>query len=134
MARPRDFLRKFLPSRDRDLHQGLTTRRAALGAADLECALRTDRRPRQGMFNVQVVARKFLGKCDPMAADFLRELLGLPLNCRRFGNVLGNAIWNVVGKALSEPVCLRNVVGKALRTSKNATGSGLSFSEKLAQE
>ena len=44
------------------------------------------------------------------------------------------AVWNIDEKALSEPVCLGNVVGKALRTSKNATGSGLSFSEKLAQE
>ena len=39
----RDFLRKFLLSRDlknerkmKDLHEGLTTRRAALGAADLK--------------------------------------------------------------------------------------------------
>ena len=41
VAPPRDFLRKFLPSRDlksllniRDVHGGATTRRAALGAAD----------------------------------------------------------------------------------------------------
>ena len=43
----------------------------------LECALRTDRRPRQGMFNMQVVPRKFLQHREPNAAYILWELLGL---------------------------------------------------------
>ena len=55
VAPPRDFLRKFLRSRDlditsitRDVLKGSTTRRAALGAADPGRAAREHRRPHQG--------------------------------------------------------------------------------------
>ena len=65
VAPPRDFLRKFLPSRDleittyiRDVHEGATTRRAALGAADLERPAGEHRRPLAGMFRVRGVPGK----------------------------------------------------------------------------
>ena len=40
----------------RDVHKGFSTRRAALGAADLERALREDRRPLAGIFRVRAVS------------------------------------------------------------------------------
>ena len=62
-APPRDLLRKFLSfkgleisRKTKDVHTGLSTRRAALGAADLERPAGGDRRPLAGMFRVRVVA------------------------------------------------------------------------------
>ena len=49
----------------RDLHERLTTRRAALGAADLERPAGGDRRPLAGMFRVQVA----LDSCGDVVHD-----------------------------------------------------------------
>ena len=91
VAPPRDFLRKFLPSRDlksllniRDVQGGFTTRRAALGAADPERAARNTAAPSQGCSVCRLCQATVVGMCYTMVSEVVRELLGFPLGCRRF--------------------------------------------------
>ena len=92
VAPPRDFLRKFLPSRDlksllniRDVRVGPSTRRAALGAADYpERAARNTAAPSQGSSVCRVCLARVHRMCYTMVSEVVRELLGFPLGCRRF--------------------------------------------------
>ena len=95
VAPPRDFLQKFLPSRDlkslektRDVHNGFTTRRAALGAADLERPAGGDRRPLAGIFRVRVVPGKSPSGCHTAVFWVVRELLGSLLSLVALGAIL----------------------------------------------
>ena len=60
----------------RDVHKGFTTRRAALGAADLERPAGGDRRPLAGIFRVRVVPGKSPSGCHTAVFWVVRELLG----------------------------------------------------------
>ena len=90
VAPPRDLLRSLLPSRDlktRDVHNGATTRRAALGAADLERPAgetppppsRDVPRAAFALVSVHLMLNTVVSwGCS--AIRFVRELLGFP--CR----------------------------------------------------
>ena len=79
-APPRDFLQKVsafkgleITTMIRDVHEGLTTRRAALGAADLERPAGEHRRPLAGMFRVRVVPGNC---CRDVLHDGIRSCSG----------------------------------------------------------
>ena len=80
MAPPRDFLQKVsafkgleITTMIRDVHEGSTTRRAALGAADLERPAGGDRRPLAGIFRVRVVLGN---RCTDVLHDGIRTCSG----------------------------------------------------------
>ena len=69
----------------RDVHGRSTTRRAALGAADLERpAGETPPPPRRDLPRAGCAWQEFIVRAARLSFGVVRELLGFPLGCRRF--------------------------------------------------